>query len=637
MRKGIFALVFLLAAAAAFGQTKPVLGILPFTGGTGEDGEMTANLFASSGILSREFRLVPRTSGIDAAVTGEQKFQRAGITDSDTIVGLGKEMGAAYVIAGHIARLGNGNLLVISIIDVEKMEQIAGAHREYAAIEDIRRLLPDMAAAIVTSVQGQGAAASGALAVMPLDIQDPAVEQNDAELLARILAAEIANTRHYRVLSRTRQIGAIINEQKYQRLGLTALETIAAVGEAANAQYVLAGRITRLGSMNLFDVEILDAATGEQIISSRREYRDLTDGVEIMRSLALDVTGAAEAVPVLEYTVSSDSEFTQAVAGINASATPGIYRINLTGDIRADRISFSSPAPGKTIIIRGDTIPRTIYNADDADLFTVSPGVALVLENNVTLDGNEKEGGLAYVDEGTLIMKAGSSIKGAKKGGVSVFHGVFTLEGGEISGNTASLGGGGVNITSYSRFTMSGGKISENTASLGAGGVDITSNSVFTMSGGEISGNTAFLGAGVYINGGTFTMSGGEIIRNTAPSGGGVYISDGVFTMSGGKIRGNTASHYSGGGVDLNNNSAFTMSGGEISGNMASYGGGVYVESSRFIKKGGGTITGSNRAAKGRAVYVDSLDSPQMWRNSTAGPDLDMDSNITGSEGGWEQ
>jgi TolB-like protein len=295
MRKGIIALVLLLAAAAAFGQTKPALGILPFTGGTGRNGDTIANLFANSSILAQEFRIVPRTSGIDAAIIKEQRFQKVGLTDSDTIAELGKKMGAGYVVAGHITRLGNRNLLLISIISVEKLEQIAGDHREYAAIEDIHRLLPDMAAAIVTSVQKQGSPASGALAVMPLDIQDPAVEQNDAELLAQILATEIANIRHYRVLPRTRQIERVINEQKYQRLGLTDPKTIAAVGKATNAQYVLAGTITKLGSMNLFDVKILDITTGEQIIGRDREYRNLTDGIEIMRSLARDVTGITEA------------------------------------------------------------------------------------------------------------------------------------------------------------------------------------------------------------------------------------------------------------------------------------------------------------------------------------------------------
>jgi hypothetical protein len=59
----------------------------------------------------------------------------------------------------------------------------------------------------------------------------------------------------------------------------------------------------------------------------------------------------------------------------------------------------------------------------------------------------------------------------------------------------------------------------------------------FTMSGGEISGNTAYMGGGVFVSG-TGTMSGGKISGNTAAVGGGVYVNVseyilGTFTKSG--------------------------------------------------------------------------------------------------------
>jgi TolB-like protein len=293
MRRQIITLILLLGAMAAAAQDKPALGILPFTGGSGRDGDTIANLFANSGDLNRDFRIIPRTSSA-GAITIEQQFQRAGLTDSDTIAELGKQMGAAYVVSGHITRFADKNLLLISIIRVETMEQIAGDYREYGAIEEIRRLLPEMAAAIVTSVQRQGSASAGGLAVLPLNIQDTAVEQDDAELLAQILATEIANTHRYEVLPRTTTINDVIKEQEIQRSGLTDRETMAAIGAATNAQYVLAGTITKLGSMNLFDAKILHIGTGVQVVGKDQEYRNLVDGIEIMRQLARDLTGITE-------------------------------------------------------------------------------------------------------------------------------------------------------------------------------------------------------------------------------------------------------------------------------------------------------------------------------------------------------
>ncbi|MDE2546140.1 MAG: hypothetical protein O0W99_05005, partial [Methanocorpusculum sp.] len=77
------------------------------------------------------------------------------------------------------------------------------------------------------------------------------------------------------------------------------------------------------------------------------------------------------------------------------------------------------------------------------------------------------------------------------------------------------------------KFTMSGGVTSNNSATKGrGGGVAMSYAAVFTMSGGEISGNTAKKGGGVdVLTGGTFTLSGGTISDNTATEYGGVYLS----------------------------------------------------------------------------------------------------------------
>jgi len=103
--------------------------------------------------------------------------------------------------------------------------------------------------------------------------------------------------------------------------------------------------------------------------------------------------------------------------------------------------------------------------------------------------------------------------------------------------------------------------------------------------------------------------------------------------MEGGEIYGNSSTNI-GGGVAVNG--IFRMLGGEISGNTASGdGGGVYVLNGTFNKTGG-TIYGfsgsnnDNRAVSGHAVGGD------KFRNSTAGPNVRLDSNRSGAAGGWE-
>jgi TolB-like protein len=290
MKKIIIVVVLLCAGLTAYAQTRPRLGILPFTGGSGRDGDTIATLFSVSRELMNVFRIVPRTSSVEA-VMREQEFQRSGITDSDTIAELGRQMNADYVVSGHIARLGNANLLLISIVDVNTMRQVTGDYREYQTIEGIPALLPVMAQNIIASIQDVNAASADTLAVLPLLINDPAIRQDEAELLAQILATEIANSRRFAVFPRTRVIETAMAEVDIQRSGMTDRESMAAIGKATNARYVLAGSISNLGRMNLFNIAILEIESAEQIAASYKQYRNLEDGIEIMGELSYEVTG----------------------------------------------------------------------------------------------------------------------------------------------------------------------------------------------------------------------------------------------------------------------------------------------------------------------------------------------------------
>ncbi|MCL2421153.1 MAG: S-layer homology domain-containing protein [Defluviitaleaceae bacterium] len=222
-------------------------------------------------------------------------------------------------------------------------------------------------------------------------------------------------------------------------------------------------------------------------------------------------------------------------------------------------------------------------------------------------------GGVQVNAEGHLIMGNGSAIRnnrnalGSQGGGVTVTGAgaVFTMDGGEISGNsaftaTASSGFvGGVFVQNGARFIMDGGVIHHNEGRLG-GGVAINAaaafglgDTQFIMTGGEIRSNKSTLGGGVNVERGTFTMAGGTIHNNTAtalgnpPStilqanrgGGGVFLQNaGRFYMEGGTIRNNYSGNH-GGGVMLLAGTAFDMISGTISDNTAETGdgGGVFA------------------------------------------------------------
>ena len=141
---------------------------------------------------------------------------------------------------------------------------------------------------------------------------------------------------------------------------------------------------------------------------------------------------------------------------------------------------------------------------------------------NYNAGGNNIEGSGVF-NRGTIKMNSGSI---AYNGSVSYGAGVLTeggagrfeMSGGKICNNAstfASAKGGGVWVVTGSVFLMTGGEISGNSATLGAG-VDVSTNGIFTMIGGTVRGNKSPSSKSVCIDeGGKFNIGGSAVIEDT--------------------------------------------------------------------------------------------------------------------------
>ena len=250
----------------------------------------------------------------------------------------------------------------------------------------------------------------------------------------------------------------------------------------------------------------------------------------------------AQAKPTTNFTANNRNTFISVVQNIN-NAPDGTYTITVTGSFEADMFgNYFKDNSNKTIIIKGDSVARTINNignASGAPLFSVPDGTTLELGNNITLNGNYRGTVVSVSTGGTFIMNNGSSVTGAVGNGVSSI-GTFNMLGGTISNNNVvgegNDGGRGVNINGGT-FTMSGGAISDNSAFYGGGGVQV-SNGSFIMTGGTISGNYVHergngAGGGVLVRGGSFTKTGGTIDdTNDAAHGKVAYVNNGSKTRN---------------------------------------------------------------------------------------------------------
>jgi len=294
MKKTLLLVLLSFAVYTLFGQTKPRLAILPFTGGSPSDAESIAEFFSFQPEINQVFTPIPRTQAMKN-VMKEQQFQRSGLTDTDTISKLGKQFNADYVLAGHITSLGTGakasKLLLIIIVHVEQMRQLAGDYREYNRIEETIKFLPDMARRITTAIR-QDATLLPKLAILPFNVLSSGINEGDAEVLAQILATDIANIGKYAVYPRTSTIERVMSEQKIQSSGMTDPENIKRIGVAVNAQYVLSTNIRSLGADKYFSALIINVENAEQLPGGRaKQYQNVQDGLSLMSDLAKEITG----------------------------------------------------------------------------------------------------------------------------------------------------------------------------------------------------------------------------------------------------------------------------------------------------------------------------------------------------------
>ena len=283
----------------------------------------------------------------------------------------------------------------------------------------------------------------------------------------------------------------------------------------------------------------------------------------------------------------------------------------------------------KDVVIDGAEYSVAAENAAETDsIIKAASGGTIELKSGAILENNKAAqfgSGILAINGVEITMEDGAVIRNNTNrnyelgGGILLGNGsTFTMNGGEISGNTAN-GGGGVAIIG-STMVMNGGTISNNSTyktsgqgSYGAGvyvadyanasGGNILFKpkpASFEMNGGKITGNTALdYGGGIL----TFPQQGekitininknGEISENqvTKGSGGAIAAFFGVteLNVNGGTLTKNSAKNY-GGGVFLYDATNVTISGGTISENTASQGGGVYFWPTSAANQTGGSI-----------------------------------------------
>ena len=286
--------------------------------------------------------------------------------------------------------------------------------------------------------------------------------------------------------------------------------------------------------------------------------------------------------------------------------------------------SFYQVTGTETWDLGGKTLHR--YGLGGYMIELVDASASLTL-SNIVIDGAECTVDAAHAAETNSIIKAAN-------GGTIVLN-----SGAILQNNKATQFGSGILANNRVNITMEDGAIIRNNTNRNyelGGGILIGNGSTFTMNGGEISGNTANGGGGVAIIGSTMVMNGGTISGNSVYStqsgedgqgsyGAGVYVTDyanasdddtlfpatpASFEMNGGKITGNKALDYGGGVVAFPLQSkkiTININNGEISGNKVTRGSGGAVATFYGVTElniKGGTLTENSAQYFGGGVFL---------------------------------
>ena len=182
-------------------------------------------------------------------------------------------------------------------------------------------------------------------------------------------------------------------------------------------------------------------------------------------------------------------------------------------------------------------------------------GVTVCQGASFTMNGGEISGNKAFRGAGVLVFGGIESGKYSEDPAVFTMEG-GKITGNTASGYSGKLraAGGGVYVQNNAQFTMNCGEISGNVSNHPGGGVatqdENGTGGVFIMNGGSVTGNSAVNGGGIYSHSRAVKLLAGNIENNTASSlGGGMYVSTNPYSIELGDvlITGNSAEVMGGG------------------------------------------------------------------------------------------
>ena len=338
-----------------------------------------------------------------------------------------------------------------------------------------------------------------------------------------------------------------------------------------------------------------DGNTGE---SAKSAVNTLSKAVELAQGGDIFLLDCVE--------VDSDIKLSNVTFRPGKSNMSGMLYIS-RGKVTLENIIINNKTPdGKScqfsnypIEVTGRLATLTIADGTEIGPFPGNSCIIVSHDSTVNLNGGEIQG-----DKQNIVERGG---------GIYAFNAIVNVNGGIISGHSATYGGG--IFSSYSNIKINGGTISDNQSIRGSGIYAINDSNV-SLKGGSIIHNKSGQGAGVYlsisklfINGESCQITQNTVTTEPSPKdmrgeGGGIYLIYSEAEIESGTINKNTAI------------AAAPDENGNIQGGL---GGAISAKYSRVTIKGDTKIRNNSAGNRGGAIYTEGTNNDSSLLNIEGG------------------
>ena len=240
---------------------------------TSEAGSLTDALRAEL-VKTGQVTLLER--GQMQQILEEQNFQLTGCTSDECAVEIGRLLSVNTMVAGSIGKVGSTFSIVVRIIDVETGKIDRTIIRSYPGeldglLDEMVHIAGELVGVEVPEVVTEEPPPGDKQVIAVLDFDALGISQQEAQVLTKRIRATLVRSNIYTVIDHG-LVREILEEQAIQVTVHVAADEIAVeLGEIIGASLVMAGSISKIGSLWIIDMRIIDVASSKTTKSSSYE------------------------------------------------------------------------------------------------------------------------------------------------------------------------------------------------------------------------------------------------------------------------------------------------------------------------------------------------------------------------------